>query len=134
MEGAELWRRRSTRTSLTVFAVFVGIVFVFWRVVGGGYVLVPKFFYGVDVQHDVVLVTSTFALGLQLATEGHRTKPFNLLSFLFLFILQIISENDYEQRIGNATQWKQPSFTVPEQLSSPLRRQRCPQSGLSPLR
>lgn len=66
------------RTSLTVFAAFVGIVFVLWRVVGGGDVLVSKFFYGVDVQHDVVLVTCSLALGLQLSTEGHTMHQFNV--------------------------------------------------------
>lgn len=57
-------------TLLTVFALFVRIVFVLGRVVCGGDILVSKFFYGVDVQHDVVLVTGTLALGLQLNTGG----------------------------------------------------------------
>lgn len=65
--------RGEAMASLTVFAILVRDVFVLCGVVGGGDVLVSKFFYGVDVQHDVVLVACTFALRLQLDTQGHTT-------------------------------------------------------------
>lgn len=49
---------------VTVAAVVVGGVAVFRRVVSSGDSFVPQLLNGIDVQHDVVLISSTFALGL----------------------------------------------------------------------
>lgn len=59
---------------VTVVAVVIRGVAVFQCVVGGRDSFVSQLLNGIDVQHDVVLTSSTFALGLQLtAHKGERT-------------------------------------------------------------
>ena len=58
--------------SLTVFAVFISSVFVFGRIICGGYIFVSQLFDGVDVQHDVVLVSCTLTLRLQLHIRTNK--------------------------------------------------------------
>lgn len=52
--------------SLTIVAVFFRGVFVFGRVICGRYLLVSQLLDGIDVQHDVVLISCALTLGLQL--------------------------------------------------------------------
>lgn len=48
--------------SVTIVAVVIRGVAVFQGVVGGRDSFVPQLLNGIDVQHDVVLISSTFAL------------------------------------------------------------------------
>lgn len=75
--------------SLTVFAVFISSVFVFGRIICGGYIFVSELFDGIDVQHDVVLVSCTLTLGLQLHIHTHKLCCYLVINTKFTTISSI---------------------------------------------